>query len=199
MRSDTAFRALLISALAWGVTAPAAAKGLSYSYADVGYQYSDLDAPEDSIDVDSGLVDASFGMFEYVALRGGFRRGSIDAPGESVDLTEFRLGARGHYGLMKIMDVYGEALYFNQKLNGSGDGISSRTEIGGIYEAGLRLQAHKKAEIDLAYRYVSGDLDESFIVAGGVLKVTKNLGLSVNAAFGDDDDEEYFAGIRMYF
>jgi hypothetical protein len=199
MHSNTALRALLIGALAWGLAAPAAGKGLSYSYADVGYQRTELDAPEDTVDIDSALVDASFGMFEYVALRGGFRRGQIDLPGQSTDLTEFRIGARGHYSVMKALDIYGEGLYFNQKLNGSGDGISSRTEIGGIYEAGFRLQAHKKAEIDLAYRYVSGDLDESFIVAGGVLKVTKNLGLSVNGAFGDDDDEEYFAGVRMDF
>jgi hypothetical protein len=199
MHSKTAFRALLIGALAVCLAAPAAGKGLSYSYADVGYQRTELDAPEDTVDIDSALVDASFGVHEYVALRGGFRRGQIDYPGQSVDLTEFRVGARGHFSLMKALDIYGEGLYFNQKLNGSGDGISSRTEIGGIYEGGFRLQAHKKAEIDLAYRYVSGDLDESFIVAGGILKVTRNLGLSVNAAFGDDDDEEYFAGIRMEF
>ena len=103
--------------------------------------------------------------------------------------------------LMKALDIYAEALYFNQKLDGSGTDsvISSKTEIGGIYETGFRLQAHKIAEIDLAYRYVSGDLDESFIVAGGIVKVTKRLGISVNAAFGDDDDEEYFAGIRLHF
>jgi hypothetical protein len=199
MHSNQALRAVLIGAVACAVSSPVAAKGLSYSYADVGYQYSDLDAPEDSVDVHSGLVDASFGVHEYVALRGGFRRGSIDIPGESTDLTEFRVGARGHYNVMKPLDVYGEALYFNQKLNGSGDGISSKTETGGRYEAGFRLQAHKKAEIDLAYRYVSGDMDESFIVAGGVLMLTKNIGVNVNAAFGDDDDEEYFAGLRLDF
>lgn len=199
MHSNKAFRALLMCALAWAVSAPVAAKGLSYSYADVGYQYSDLDAPEDSVDLNSGLVDVSFGVHEYVALRGGFRRGTLDIPGESTDLTEFRVGARGHYSVMKPLDVYGEALYFNQKLNGSGDGISSKTETGGRYEAGFRLQAHKKAEINLAYRYVSGDTDESFIVAGGVVMLTKRLGISVNAAFGDDDDEEYFAGIRLNF
>jgi opacity protein-like surface antigen len=199
MHSNQALRAVLIGAVACAVTVPVAAKGLSYSYADVGYQYGDLDAPEDSVDVHSGLVDASFGVLEYAALRAAFRRGRIDIPGEATDLTEFRVGARGHYNVMKPLDVYGEALYFNQKLNGSGDGISSKTEIGGIYEAGFRLQAHKNAEIDLAYRYVSGDMDESFIVAGGVLMLTKNIGVNVNAAFGDDDDEEYFAGLRLDF
>jgi len=199
MYPNQAIRALLVGALASAVSVPVAAKGLSYSYVDVGYQRSELDAPSDTIDIDSGLVDASFGVHEYVALRGGFRRGSIDIPGQSTDLTEFRVGARGHYSLLEALDVYGEGLYFNQKLNGSGDGISSKTEIGGIYEGGFRLQAHKKAEIDLAYRYVSGDLDESFIVAGGVVMLTKNIGVSVNAAFGDDDDEEYFAGLRLEF
>ena len=199
MNSNQAIRALLVGALAWAVSVPVAAKGLSYSYVDVGYQRTELDAPSDTIDIDSGLVDASFGVHDFVALRGGFRRGSIDIPGQSTDLTEFRVGARAHYSLLKIVDVYGEGLYFNQKLNGSGDGISSKTEIGGIYEGGFRVQAHKKAEIDLAYRYVSGDLDESFIVAGGVVMFTKSIGLSVNAAFGDDDDEEYFAGLRLEF
>jgi hypothetical protein len=195
MHSNKALGALTMGALAWAVSAPLAAGGLSYSYADVGYQYTEVDAPQDSIDINSGLADLSFGVHEYGALRAGFRRGTVDVPGDATDLTEFRVGARGHYGLLDALDVYGEALYFNAKYNGD----TSSTDIGGRYEGGFRLQAHKKAEIDLAYRYVSGDWDESFIVAGGVLMLTKSLGLSVNAAFGDDDDEEYFAGVRLDF
>ena len=94
-------------------------------------------------------------------------------------MTEFRVGARGHYSLMKALDIYAEGLFFNSKYNGSGDGVSSTTDTGGIYEGGFRLKAHKKAEINLAYRYKSGEWDESYIVPGGVIMITKKIGISV--------------------
>ncbi len=192
MRSRTSLAAVLIGLLV-SVSGPAmAAKGFSYSYADVGYLATD----GDELEVDSVLVDASFGVFEYVALRGGFRRGWVnDYPGDSPDLTEFRVGARGHYTLLKKLDVYADAIYFNSKLNGN---QTTQTDIGGIYEAGLRYQLAKKFELDASYRHVSGEIDADFLVVGGILNVTKNISLNLNGAFADEDSE-YFAGIRIDF
>jgi hypothetical protein len=199
MYSKKAYRALLISLSVCMVPPAFAAKGLSYSYADVGYQLTELDTPDSSVDepdFDSVLVDASVGLYDFFALRGGFRRGVIDNDVDSkVDLTEFRAGGRGHYSVLDNVDVYVDAIYFNAKFNGD----STNTDIGGIYEAGFRVKGGKIGELDAAYRRVSGDIDQNYIVIGGVYNMTKNFGLSLNAAFGDDDDEEYFAGLRIHF
>lgn len=199
MYSNKAFRALLISLSLFMVSPVVAAKGLNYSYADVGYQLTELDTADSSIDepdFDSALLDASFALYDIFALRAGFRRGVIDDDtGSEVDLTEFRAGGRGHYSVMDNLDVYVDALYFNAKFNGD----ATNTDIGGIYEAGFRVKGGKIGELDAAYRRVSGDIDQNYVVVGGVINLTKNLGLSLNAAFGDDDDEEYFAGLRIGF
>lgn len=199
MYSNKALKALLISLSLFMVSPVVVAKGLNYSYADVGYQLTELDTPDSSVDdpdFDSALLDVSVGLYDIFALRAGFRRGFIDDDtGSDIDLTEFRVGGRGHYSLLDNVDGYVEVLYFNAKLNGD----STSTDIGGIYEAGFRVKGGKIGELDAAYRHVSGDTDENFVVIGGIINLTKNLGLSLNAAFGDDDDEEYFAGLRIGF
>ena len=199
MYSKKAFRALLSAILMCAVSPAFAAKGLSYSYADVGYQMTELDTSDSSIDepdFDSILIDGSFGVFEYVALRGGFRRSRVAFSGDTVYINQFRGGARGHYSLLDNLDAYVDAQFFNAKTNSN---QTTATDIGGIYEGGFRVKGGKIGELDAAYRYVSGDINQNYIVVGGVLNVTKNLGLSLNAAFGDDDDEEYFAGVRVDF
>ena len=169
-----------------------AAKGFSYSYADVGYQRID----GDGVDFDNGMVDASFGIFDIFALRAGFRRGNTsDIPGDNLDLTEFRVGGRGHYKLMKKLDVYGDLLGFNAKFNSN---QSTFNDAGAIYEAGLRFQVVKKLEVDAGYRYVSGDVDDDFGTVGAVFKFTRAFSATANAVFGSEVDE-YFAGVRLNF
>jgi opacity protein-like surface antigen len=169
-----------------------AAKGFSYSYADVGYQRTD----GDGIDFDSGVVDASFGIFDMFALRAGFRRGNTsDIPGDTLDLTEFRVGGRGHYAVMKKLDIFGDIQAFNAKFNSN---QSTFNDAGAIYEAGVRFQAAKKLEVNASYRYVSGDVDDDFGTVGAVFKFTRRFSATANAIFGSEVDE-YFAGVRLNF
>ena len=169
-----------------------AAKGFSYSYADVGYQRID----GDGIDFDNGMVDASFGIFDMFALRAGFRRGNTsDIPGDNLDLTEFRVGGRGHYSLMKKLDIFGDVQGFNAKFNSN---QSTFNDAGAIYEAGVRFQVVKKLEVNTSYRYVSGDVDDDFGTVGAVFKFTRAFSATANAVFGSEVDE-YFAGVRLNF
>ena len=160
MLSIRALAAVLVSFMVLMSGSALAAKGFSHSYADVGYLYTD----GDDYEVDSVLVDASFELFDYIALRAAFKRGAInDYPGDSPDLNEFRGGLRGFYSFADSLDVYGDAMFFNAKLNGNN---TTETDIGGLYEAGIRYQLAKKFEIDASYRYISGDLDEGFLRCG---------------------------------
>lgn len=196
MNSKKAFKALLVSALLLTGGPVLAAKGFNYSFADVGYNYLD----GDNFDMDAGQVDASFGIFDNVALRAGYLRGWTDNfpksqdPSGNPDLNEFRVGLQPHYSLLKSLDAYADLLYVNTKLNGD----RSNTDIGYIYGAGIRYQAFKKVEFRLAGEYRSGDVDEAFVVLGPVIKLTKNFDLSLRTAHSSDSSD-YFAGLRMNF
>jgi len=179
------------------ITAPmVAAKGLEYSYADVGY----LNYQGDDYDMQGATVDASFGVFDLVSLRGGYTRGWTDhydtggGQSDDPDVNEFRFGVRPHYSLTKTIDAYVDLLYTNKKYNGD----RSNTEIGGIYGAGIRYLATKKLELDLGGEYQSADIDSGFGSVGAIYKFTKAFGISANARVASDD-QYYFGGLRLNF
>jgi hypothetical protein len=196
MNSNKAVRALLVATFALMLSPGLAAKGLEYSYADVGY----LKYNGDDYDVHAGTVDAFFGVFEILQLRMGYTRGRAENfpkpvdPSGHPDVNEFRFGLRPHYSFGKTFDLYGDVQYFNVKFNGD----RTNTDIGWIYAGGFRWQALKWAELDLGGEYRSGDIDAGFGVLQTVFKLTKTFDLSLKTSQGADDSD-YFAGIRMKF
>ena len=74
MISRKALGVVLIVSMAPMVSPLMAAKGFSYSFVDAGYQYTSGDPENFKV----GLLNASFGIFDYVALRAGFQRGKIE-------------------------------------------------------------------------------------------------------------------------
>ena len=200
MISRKALAVVLMGAMAPMASPVMAAKGFSYSFVDVGYQYTSGD-PED---FKVGLLNASFGVFDYVALRAGFQRGTIEdyppAQGSSdPDFTEFQAGLRGHYPLMKKkLDVFGTGTWFYNSINSSSSGVSSISDAGGLFDAGVRFQATKKWELDAAVEYRTGDYDGTFGVVESVYKITKKLSISLNTR-QNSDIQKYFGGIRLDF
>jgi len=196
MISKNIFEALMVCALV-SICGPAvAARGFEYSYADVGYNRVN----GDNFDVNSAQVDASFGIFDHLALRAGYLRGQADdfpkiqdSSGDP-DVNEFRFGVRPHYSVSKSLDLYADLIYFNAKFNGN----RTNTDIGGIYAAGLRYQAFKKLEIDVGGQYRSGDTDSAFFVLSPVIQLSRNFDLVLRAEQGSDD-ASYFGGIRLNF
>jgi len=177
-----------------------AAKGFSYSFVDAGYQYTTGDPENFKV----GLLNASFGIFDYVALRAGFQRGKIeDYPpaqeSSDPDFTEFQVGVRGHYPVMKKkLDVFGTGTWFYNSINSSSSGVSSISEGGGLFDAGVRFQATKKWELDAAVEYRSGDYSGTFGVVESVYKITKKLSISLNTR-QSNDIQKYFGGLRLDF
>lgn len=170
---------------------PVAARGLNYSYVDVGYQRTN----GDPVDVDAGAVDLSVGLMQWLALRGGYERGTVDNyPGDSPDLSEFRAGARAHFSVTDSLDLFGDVQYFNQKLNGK----STHTDLGFVDEAGVRFQAAKPLELNASYKYIGGDLNDHFGTVGLVYDLTKVVALSARGEF-NNDIQRYFAGLRLSF
>jgi hypothetical protein len=179
-----------------------AAKGFSYSFVDAGYQYTSGD-PEN---FQLGVLSASFGIFDYVALRAGFQRGKIsdypsaeDNNASDPDFHEFQAGLRGHYPLIKKkLDLFGTGTWFYNSVNGNSSGVSSISEGGGLFDAGVRFQATKRWELDGAVEYRSGDYSGTFGVIESVYKLTKKVSFSVNTRLGKDI-QKYFGGFRLNF
>ena len=193
---------VLLVAVATIASPVMAAKGFSYSFVDAGYQYTSGD-PED---FHVGLLNASFGVFDYVALRAGFQRGKIkDYPpsearnGDDPDFHEFQAGLRGHYPLMKKkLDIFGTGTWFYNSINSNSSGVSSISDAGGIVDAGVRFQATKNWELDAAVEYRSGDYSGTFGVVESIYKITKKLSISLNTRLGNDI-QKYFGGLRLKF
>ena len=181
----------------FALTAPVfAAKGLAQSYADVSYAvYSG-----DDYDYDGVSIDAVFGIFDYVSLRGVYTRGWIDSfprdrdPQDDPDLDDFRVGLRPHYSFSKELDVYADLLFNWKKFRGD----RSSTETGAVYAAGVRYLLLPKLEVILGGEYRGADVDAGFGTVGGTFKVNKYLGISVKTN-QSTDDQDYFAGFRLFF
>ena len=200
MISTKALGVVLIVSMAPMVSPLMAAKGFSYSFVDAGYQYTSGDPENFKV----GLLNASFGIFDYVALRAGFQRGTIeDYPpakdSSDPDFTEFQAGVRGHYPLMKKkLDVFGTGTWFYNSINSSSSGVSSISEGGALVDAGVRFQATKKWELDAAVEYRTGDYDGTFGVVESIYKITRKLSISLNTR-QNSDIQKYFGGLRLDF
>jgi hypothetical protein len=200
MISRKALGVVLVISIAPIASPAMAAKGFSYSFVDAGYQYTSGDPENFKV----GLLKASFGTFDYLALRAGFQRGKVEdyrptSGNSDPDFTEFQAGARGHYPLMKKkLDVFGTGTWFYNSINSSSSGVSSISDAGGIFDAGVRFQATKKWELDAAVEYRSGDYSGTFGVAESVYKITKKLSISLNTRLGKDI-QKYFGGLRIGF
>lgn len=179
------------------ITSPVmAASGFSYSFVEGGYQYTSGD-PED---FNVGLLNASFGVFDYLALRTGIQHGKIeDYPlakdSDDPNFTEFQVGARGHYPLMKKLDIFGTGTWF---YNNNDNNVSSVSDAGALVDAGLRFQATEKWELDTAFEYRTGDYDGTFWVVESVYKITERLSISLNTR-QNSDIQKYFGGLRLDF
>jgi len=196
MNSKKAREALLVSVLALLFAPVLAAKGFSYSFADVGYNH----LSGEDFDMDGAAVDASFGVHDYVALLGGYTRGWTDGfpkdvdPSGDPDMNQFRVGLEPHYSLLKSLDLVADLVYVNTKFNGD----RSNSDIGYIYGAGIRHRMFKWLEVRLAGEYISGDVDKAFLVLGPVIKLNRTFELSIRSSYSSDQ-QDYFAGLRMNF
>jgi len=200
MISRKALGVLLIILITPMASPAMAAKGFNYSFVDAGYQYTSGDPENFKV----GLLNASFGVFDYVALRAGFQRGKVeDYPpaqdSSDPDFTEFQVGARGHYPLMKKkLDAFGTGTWFYNSINSSSSGVSSISDAGALVDAGVRFQATKKWELDAAVEYRTGDYNGTFGVVESIYKITNKLSISLNTR-QSSDIQKYFGGLRLDF
>lgn len=192
MIPKNAFRAVLVITILSLASPAMAAKGFDYTFVDIGYQYTSGD-PEN---LKLGLIDGSFDVFKYVALRAGFRRGEMqNYQNREPKYTEFQAGAQGHYPLIKNkLDAVAGANWFYDSINDSQ--LSSNSDSGGIFDAGVRYQVLKPLELDAGVRYRSGNFSKTFGTFGAVYKITKTFSINANTDLSNDI-QKYFIGLRI--
>ncbi len=187
---------LLIAAMALAPVTSFAGKGLSYTYAELGY----LNIDGDGLEGDGFKAKLSFAAHEYVHIRASFSNASIDkVAGASVDekVDEFTIGAGGNYPVMDNVDVVAGVVYVVQEYNGS----AKDDPEGHIAELGVRAKPMKKFEVEAGYinQVLQGDSSDGFYV-GAVFDLNKDFAVSFRADDSDDADEtDYFLGLRLNF
>lgn len=175
----------------------AGAKGLSYSYAEFGY--SNLDA--DSAEADGVTAKISFAALDYLHVKAEYSRLFVDeitgTSSDDVDYDRFVIGVGGNYSVTDTIDVLGTVSYVDAEFTGD----LKESEEGYQVEAGARAMVGKKAELNAGVIYLDvGDFDDTGFGVGAVFKLKKKFALSANARHFDEDDQtEFFVGLRLNF
>ncbi len=173
------------------------AKGLSYSYAEMGY--SNLDA--DSAEADGVTARISFAPLDFIHVKGEYSRLFVDdiegSSDDDVDIDRFVIGMGGNYSVIDNVDVLATVSYVDEQFSGD---IKEKDE-GYQVEAGVRAMLGKKLELNASAIHLDvADFSDTGFGVGAVFKLKKKFALSANArAFDEDDQVEFFVGLRVNF
>jgi len=175
----------------------AGAKGLSYSYAEIGYSNIDSDVAE----ADGVTARLSFAPLGFLHVKAEYSRLFVDdiegSSDDDVDIDRFVIGMGGNYSVIDNVDVLATVSYVDHQFTGD---IKEKDE-GYQVEAGVRAMLGKKVELNASAIHLDvADFSDTGFGAGAVIKLKKDFALSANARhFSDDDETEFFVGLRLNF
>jgi hypothetical protein len=186
-----------------------AAKGLTYTYGEIGYTNID----SDDVDADGATARISFGATDYLHVKLEYshfndaevtRRSASGKQDLDVDIDRFLAGLGGNYtvlekaGVLDALDVFGTLSYYNAE--NSGD--SNNSDRGYQVDGGIRALLTKKFELNAAVTYLDIDnFDGETGFGGGVVyRFYKRFSATGNIRhFSEEDTTEIFAGLRYNF
>jgi hypothetical protein len=185
-----------------------AAKGLTYSYGEIGW--TNIDA--DDVEGDGATGRISFGATDYIHLKAEWTHV------ESLDVTRrnffgkktldfrtdrFLVGAGGNFtvlekvSLFDAIDVFGTASFYNAAHSHDGN----NTDRGYQVDGGVRSLIKKKFELNATVTYLDIDnFDDTGYGAGAVYRFYKKFSAVGNIRhFSENDTTEFFLGLRANF
>jgi hypothetical protein len=180
----------------------AAAKGPEYSYAEIGYVHIDGDLVEGN----GAGVNLSFGATDHIFLKFGYARLFLDdlTVGTTVikdsDADRFQIGGGMHFGITDTIDVLGAISYIDIEYTDTAP-LAGFGDDGYLVEAGVRAMLSKKMELNATVSglHIDGE-DDIGLGVGGVVDITKKLQATASfRQFQDDDENEFFLGVRLEF
>lgn len=186
-----------------------AAKGLTYSYGEIGYanlDSDDVDAEGAKALISLGATDYIHVKFEYTRFDGAnvTRRHFFGKKTLDVDIDRFIMGAGGNYTVLEkasvfdAVDVFGTLSYYNAE--NSGD--NNNSERGYQVDGGVRALLSKNLELNanVTYLHIDNFNGETGFGGGVVYKFYKKFSATGNIRhFSQDSTTEYFAGLRLNF
>jgi hypothetical protein len=173
----------------------AIAKGPNYTYAEIGY--TNIDG--DFVEGDGASVNISYGATDLIFVKLGFSTLSIEDPTSTAeaDADRFQVGLGAHFALTDNIDALAAVSYVDVEFTNTG-GMGSSGDDGYLAEAGVRAMVTKKVELNatVSSLHIGGDDDTGF-GAGGVVNLKKRWSATGSYRYFEDDDEgEFFVGIR---
>lgn len=197
--------ALTTSVLLAAAASVSHAKGLNYTYAEVGYSYLDAD----KFDANGATVKLSFAALDFVHLKFDYTRFWIDDHKDASsdpDLDRFVIGAGGNFSLTEKIDLVGTVSFVDREwTNGSRSGGTknfNNSDRGHQTDLGIRALVAKGFELNGTVTYLDIDDFEASVGvgAGAVYKLNSKFSISGNARhFSNEDETEAFLGVRLNF
>ena len=111
----------------------------NYNYAEISYDELDFDVGPFDVDADGLTLSGSFELTDDWHVYASY--GSYDLDPGNADVDTWTLGAGYVYPLKDDIDIYGRVLYIDQS-----------SDVGGLDEDGLGLQARIRARVTDEWR-----------------------------------------------
>jgi hypothetical protein len=171
----------------------AAAKGPEYTYAELGYIHLDSDSGSG----DGGGANISFGATDHVFLKFGYSKLRVkdDVTSISADADRFEIGAGGHYAITDTIDLLGSLSYVDVEYS---HGVPAFGDDGYLAEVGVRAMVTKDLELNGRISQLHLNNNDTGLGIGAVYKLTKDWSATGSFhRFQDDNEDEYFLGVRL--
>ncbi len=171
-----------------------AGKGLSYTYAEIGYTNIDSDIAES----DGVGINISYGAMDNVHVKLSYTRLFVDKVGGSsvdIDVNRFMVGVGGNFSVVDNVDLTGSLNYVDAEFSGD---IKDKSD-GYLADIGIRAKVTKEVELNafVGSLHLESNDDTGFGV-GAVVKLHKKFSATASVRqFSDDDETEFFIGVRL--
>jgi Outer membrane protein beta-barrel domain len=167
--------------LLMGLASAAAADGLNYTYAEVGYGRINIDNPD--VDGDAFGIGGSFALTDEFHLFGSYSTANLDF---DVDYTQFDLGFGFNAPISDTIDVVATLSYVDVEVGASGFGSADDNGYG--VGVGLRGLVSPQLELFGGVEYVDLNDSGSDTSLGAGLRYNFNeiFSMGLSGAWGDD-------------
>ena len=190
-------RAALASCILLALAAPAAMANDHISYSYLEADWTQIDA--DDLDDESGWsLRGSGEISEHFYVFGDYSTAEFDGFGGDVDVSLWDIGLGWHTPLSDMTDFLIEGGYMELEADSR---FGSADDGGAFGNVGLRMALAPSFELTgkVGYFDLGSDVDGFQATLAGLIKLTPNWGINLQAQSLDGDDELYSAGLRYSF
>jgi long-subunit fatty acid transport protein len=168
------------------------AKGMDYSFVELGWAQTDIDGVSDK--ADGFALRGSVGFAEHYFAFADYSNQSVN----STDVDSYTVGLGGHYGLTGNLDLVGRAGWFKVKVD---DPSGNFDDDGYLVSAGLRGKVGDSVELEgrVTYTDLGGSSgDETAVAVGGRYHFNENFALGAEYQDGESAST-IMVGVRYSF